>query len=38
MQSMLEFVLISFMASEFMLDLLPAVSAGTESGDGMWME
>jgi len=26
---MLEFMLISFMASEFMIDLLPAVSSGT---------
>ena len=26
---MLEFMLISFMASEFMFDLLPAVSSGT---------
>jgi len=26
---MLEFILISFMASEFMFDLLPAVSSGT---------
>jgi len=29
MQSMLEFMLISFMASEFMFDLFPAVSSGT---------
>jgi len=28
MQSMLEFMLISFMASEFMFDLLPAISSG----------
>jgi len=29
MQSMLEFMLISFTASEFVFDLLPAVSYGT---------
>jgi len=33
MQSMLEFMLISFMASEFMFDLLPAVSSW--DGDGI---
>jgi len=29
MQSTLEFMLISFLTSEFMFDLLPAVSSGT---------
>jgi len=33
---MLEFMLISFMASEFMFDLLPAVSSGTGwNGNGI---